>query len=131
MAGDETGIATVVLDLSRIISRNNVISISRARIFLFHGIIKQIQNTDKGENVSIVKELDVEMEVDEDGFNLSEKRRGERPYRTRRGRKESDEEEPQHARTDERKPRERGEPTRPTRRDRCDSDEEPEKVEQT
>lgn len=40
-----------------------MISISRARIFLFHGI-KQIQNTDKGENVSIVKELDMEMEVD-------------------------------------------------------------------
>lgn len=49
-----------------------MISISRARIFLFHGI-KQIQNTDKGENVSIVKELDYDIEVDEEGYNLSGK----------------------------------------------------------
>ena len=47
-----------MLDEGRSIRRHNVISISRARIFLFHGI-KQIQNTDKGENVSVVKELDI------------------------------------------------------------------------
>jgi hypothetical protein len=52
VAGDETGTATVVTNALTFIRAGAVISISNAKIYLFHGTMKQIQMSDHGSFVS-------------------------------------------------------------------------------